>query len=480
MNNKKKYSQFYTKNTNELFNNIIDLFLNDYNKNISIIEPCCGEGDLIKFLKTKNINNFELYDIEPKYENTQKLDTILNQINLNNKYIITNPPYYAKNKLTKEQKELYKDYLNDIDDLYQIYIKQIINSNVISGILILPINFLFSNNNKIRKEFILKYQIVFCNLFEKKIFKDTTSAICIFYFKIRNEQNNNLNIFTFKSNLIRKNETKEIIIELSKKNNYCYGYEVYKKKYKDFVILSRYDKEINNEQFLTHIKIYTLDPNMKAIYDNEPKINLLTDRSFINIVSSLELNEDEEKYIIKKFNEILLFYRNKYNSLFMSSYREFSRKRLSFNLIYIWLENIINELFDIKYTYDITNDLIFKLCEIYDNDEKELITFDKLYEKINIELINRNVENFYENNILFKQKYKTFEEFFDYIINHKDDVFIQALFIKNSSKQSFHEILQIYLMGKKLNMKFKIHIKDKLTNIKSFDGINEENKIKYI
>ena len=489
MNNKKKYSQFYTKNTNELFNNIIDLFLDDYNKNISIVEPCCGEGDIIKFLKTKNINNFELYDIKPNYENTQKLDTILNPINLNNKYIITNPPYTAKNKLTKEQKDLYKKYLNDIDDLYQIYIKQIINSNVISGILILPINFLFSNNNKIRKEFILKYQIVLCNLFEKKIFNETTSAICIFYFKIRNEQNNNLNIFTFKSNLIRKNETKEIIIELSKKNNYCYGYEVYKKKYKDFVILSRYDKEINNEQFLTHIKIYTIDPNMKAIYDNEPKINLLTDRSFINIVSSLELNEDEEKYIIKKFNEILLFYRNKYNSLFMSSYREFSRKRLSFNLIYIWLENIINELFDIKYTYDITNDLIFKICEIYDNDEKELITFDKLYEKINIELINRNIENFcenidknkikknYENNILFKQKYKTFEEFFNYIINHKDDVFIQTLFIKNSSKQSFHEILQIYLMEKKLNMKFKIHIKDKLTNTKSFDGINEENKI---
>ena len=489
MNDKKKYSQFYSKNTKELFNNIIDLFLNDYNKNISIIEPCCGEGDIIKFLKTKNINNFELYDIKPKYENTQKLDTILNQIDLNNKYIITNPPYTAKNKLTKEQKNLYKDYLNDIDDLYQIYIKQIINSNVISGILILPINFLFSNNNKIRKEFILKYQIVFCNLFEKQIFSDTTSAICIFYFKIRNKQNNNLNDFIFKSNLIRKNEIKEIIIELSNKNNYYYGYEVYKKIYEDYVILSRYDKEINNEQYLTHIKIYTLDPNMKTIYDNEPKINLLTDRSFINIVSSLELNEYEEKYIIKKFNEILLYYRNKYNSLFMSSYREFSRKRLSFNLIYIWLENIINELFEIKYNNIITNDLIFKLCEIYDNNEKELITFDELYEKINIELINRNVNNFYENidknkikknyenNILFKQKYKTFDEFYNYIINHKDDVFIQTLFIKNSSKQSFHEILQIYLMEKKLNIKFDIHIKDKLTNTKSFDGINKENKI---
>lgn len=492
MNNKKEYSQFYSTNTKELFQNIISLFLKEYNtlnkqtnQIIPIIEPCCGRGDLINFLKSKGLNNFELYDIDPKYKNTIKQDTILNQPDYNNKIIITNPPYAAKNKLTKQQKETYKDYLNDVDDLYQIYIKQLINSNVLLGILILPINFLFSESNKIRKEFIQKYQIIYANLFEKQIFNDTTSAICVIYFRLRQPDNKK---YIFIANLIRKTETKKIKIELSKRNNFSYGYEVYKENYDEFVKLSRYDKEIKDDQYLSHIKILTLDPNMKAIYDENPKLNLNTDRSLINIVSSIELTQDEEKFIIKKFNNTLLNYREKYNSLFMSSYREFSRKRLSFNLIYIWLKNIINELVEIKYTNEITNDLVFKLCEIYNNDDK-LISFDKLFEKINIEITNRNVNSFIENpdknkllkhynsNILFKQKYNTFDDFYNYINEHINDVFIQSLFIKQSSRQSYHELLQVYLMEYKLNMKFKIHIKNKLSKTKSFDAINEENKV---
>ena len=86
MNNKKEYSQFYSTNTEELFQKIINLFLKEFNtinkinQNIPIIEPCCGQGDLIKFLKSKGLNNFELYDIDPKYENTIKQDTIINNL----------------------------------------------------------------------------------------------------------------------------------------------------------------------------------------------------------------------------------------------------------------------------------------------------------------------------------------------------------------------------------------------------------------
>ena len=234
---------------------------------------------------------------------------------------------------------MYKDYLNDVDDLYQIYIKQVINSNVLLGVLILPINFLFSESNKLRKEFIQKYQIIYANLFEKKIFDDTTSAICVIYFRLRKEL-----IYSFPANLIRKTENKKINIELSENNNYCYGYEVYKENNPYNIVLTRYCKSLLNNQYSTHIKVLTLYPNIKAIYDETPTLNLVSDRSIINIVSSIKLNEFQEKEIIKKFNETLLYYREKYNSLFMSSYHEFSRKRLSFNLIYVWLKNIINEL----------------------------------------------------------------------------------------------------------------------------------------
>ena len=47
--------------------------------------------------------------------------------------------------------EKYNKYLIDCSDIYEIYIKQIINSECLGGILILPSNFLFSFNNKLRK-----------------------------------------------------------------------------------------------------------------------------------------------------------------------------------------------------------------------------------------------------------------------------------------------------------------------------------------
>ena len=52
-----------------------------------------------------------------------------------------------------------------------------------------------------------------------------------------------------------------------------------------------------------------------------------------------------QKVIIEKFNEKLNKYRKNFHSLFMTSYREFDRKRISFDLIYILLENITNKLY---------------------------------------------------------------------------------------------------------------------------------------
>jgi len=85
--NKQKYAQYYSTNIKELLNNCIELFIKDYNPNIPIIEPCCGKGHIIEYLKLKGLKYFELYDIEPKYENTIEQDTIINPPDYNNKYV---------------------------------------------------------------------------------------------------------------------------------------------------------------------------------------------------------------------------------------------------------------------------------------------------------------------------------------------------------------------------------------------------------
>lgn len=41
-----------------------------------------------------------------------------------------------------------------------------------------------------------------------------------------------------------------------------------------------------------------------------------------------------------------------------------------------------------------------------------------------------------------------FEDFQNYIYENLDNLFIQSIFIKNNTKQSIHETIQIYLMEK--------------------------------
>lgn len=56
--------------------------------------------------------------------------------------------------------------------------------------------------------------------------------------------------------------------------------------------------------------------------------------------------------------------------------------------------------------------------------------------------------NYYNKFNFFKNQYKTFEDFQNYIYENLDNPFIQSIFIKNNTKQSIHETIQIYLMEK--------------------------------
>lgn len=166
MNNKKELGQYYTTNVYEIFDKVFENFKQYYNNEL-IYEPCCGNGDIINYLVSKDILNISAYDIINDSHNLTILRNTINEpLDFNNSWIITNPPFLAKNKMTNEIKEKYKD-LRFCDDLYELYILQLINSDCFGGILILPSNFLFSYSNKIRKQFIKKYEIKTLKIYEK-------------------------------------------------------------------------------------------------------------------------------------------------------------------------------------------------------------------------------------------------------------------------------------------------------------------------
>jgi len=96
---KKKLGQFYTTNYEYILQNMI---IPDYVLDKIIIEPFAGNGDLIKFIDDSKYK-IECYDIDPKKDFIIKKDTLLEPPDYNDKYVITNPPYLARNKSTDKK-----------------------------------------------------------------------------------------------------------------------------------------------------------------------------------------------------------------------------------------------------------------------------------------------------------------------------------------------------------------------------------------
>lgn len=146
----------------------------DVKDNATIIEPFCGNGDLLKLL---DITDALTYDISESSIAKVRKDTLLENVLTKDSFVITNPPYTANNKLKKDSP--YKTLMgNGVDDLYQIFIKQCIDSNVAGGVIVVPINFITGKaTTKIRHMFLAQYSIITLNLFERKIRKDHASSM---------------------------------------------------------------------------------------------------------------------------------------------------------------------------------------------------------------------------------------------------------------------------------------------------------------
>jgi hypothetical protein len=341
--------QFYTTNQEYILQGM------NIPKNIkNIIEPFTGNGDLITFIEKEQEQNnikyiIECYDIEPKKNYIIKKDTIKNPPNYNNKYLITNPPYLARNK--SKDKSLFDKY--GVNDLYKCVIKDILTNICLGGIFIIPLNFWSSiriADIELRKLFLEKYNIILLNIFEEQVFDDTTYSICSFQFELKNKNNNKLNIIVYPSKT-------NIKIELNDNNNFMIGGDIYNLKLKNIYKITRLTKK-NKAKSNTNILVKCIDDNIsnqiglsfvedKDIYIDETPNQ--TARTYATLIIEPQIDKDKQKQLITKFNKYLEEHRKKYNSLFLTNYREskdIARKRISFDLVYsiteYILENFIN------------------------------------------------------------------------------------------------------------------------------------------
>jgi hypothetical protein len=341
---KQELGQFYTTNYKRI--------MTDFNipkSETIIIEPFAGNGDLVNYIHEYCTENgfrptIECYDIEPKQKYIIQRDTLNDPPEYNDKFVITNPPYLARNK--SKDKTIFDKY--NQNDLYKCFLINLINGKCRGGIIIIPLNFWCSirkSDVDLRKKFLTIFVIQLLNIFEEKVFDDTSYTVCSFQFinkeilttKTDNSNNIPCVIYPVKQS---------ILIKLDNTNNFTIGGEIYSLPKRDNITVERLTKFNSNSEYKTNILVKCIDDNknsmirMIRVDDKDVYIDKsanLSARSYATLVIQPKLNHDQQDVLVGKFNSYLNEMRKKYNSLFLANYREsnsIARKRISFSLVF--------------------------------------------------------------------------------------------------------------------------------------------------
>lgn len=298
-----------------------------------LIEPFVGDGDLLPLFPTYN---WEKFDIEDKIDSIQQ-NTLLNPPSYVNKWVITNPPYLAKNKA--KDKTIFNKY--DVDDLYKATLISILDCE--GGILIIPTNFLTDERTGIiRSKFLNQFEILEMNIFTEPVFITTTYSVCSFAFK---RKNNNQMPQTFIVNINPKKE--QTTITIYPEYDYRLAGEFYNSLSSTKNIFGRLvgSKSID---YITNIKLYALDTRSERIrveYNENHYEGKNTDRSYATFTCKYQLTKEQENILINEFNKQIEAFRKQYFDLSLTNYRDYNRKRIGFNFAYQLLSKIYNENF---------------------------------------------------------------------------------------------------------------------------------------
>lgn len=320
----KKTQHYSTKAEQILFG--LDVFIPE---NAKLIEPFVGRGDLVKIFPT---HNWEVYDIDPKID-CIKQDTLIEPPNYIEKWVITNPPFLAKNKAVE------KTLFNTYDDLYKVFLSTIFG--VEGGIIIVPSNFfLDEGSEKIRREFIDRFSIKQINFFTQPMFDETTYSVCSFAFskQLKKEKEQTIPCFI-------QNEG-PFSFTISKDFGYRIGGDFFSELGKEKNIFSRLT-ETSKQKYVYNIKLFALDTRNEKIrleYCEEPFIGKVSDRSYATLCGNIELSDELQRQIIFETNKQLNNFRDKYYNLPLTNYRDFNRKRVGFEFIYNLSTKVYYEL----------------------------------------------------------------------------------------------------------------------------------------
>ena len=348
---KKKLGQFYTTNSDYILEGLQLPFGGE--EAVRIVEPFAGKGDLVCWAKKAAAAAaaaavVESYDIDPKRDDIQKRDTLLDPPNYAGAWIITNPPYLARNKTG--EKGVFDRY--NTNDLYKCFIMSVVEQDCKGGIFIIPAGFFFSPREvdaRCRNEFMSRYRITKVRYFEETVFDDTTTTIVAFSF-VRSADI----VLTSQDvewNILPTNKTETFHMLAS--NDWIIGGEIYGLPVPEGISVRRYvvgqPLKVGEQQ--TFITLNALDSGTKsgriALEYKKDYLYPAKDcsRTYATFrVSGITLSEEDQIVICELFNDYLEKKRVETWSLFLPQFREskeYARKRIPFELAYRIFLNII-------------------------------------------------------------------------------------------------------------------------------------------
>jgi hypothetical protein len=334
---KKTLGQFYTTNYAYILQNMT------IPPDVPIIEPFVGKGDLLGIVPPSH--TVECYDIQPKVANATQRDTLLSPPDYAGKFILTNPPYLARNKC--ENKTIFDKY--DANDLFKCFVKEIAGTNrCAGGIIIIPLNFWSSIRKAdiaLRKAFLDAYSVLQLNIFEEPVFADTSYTVCSLHF-LAGAQEGPIPITVFPTKTT-------IVAQLSAENNFLIGGDIYKLKGDGRYKITRLTAD-NSQN--TNILVKCIDDGARnrigLSYVSQDKVYVDTTpnqsaRTYATLVITPPIPSKKQKELVRSFNTLLSAHRERYGSLFLTNYREskgsFARKRISFDLVYNLVGYILSQ-----------------------------------------------------------------------------------------------------------------------------------------
>jgi len=333
---KSSLGQFYTTNAEYIVGDLLDVIP----AGSVVVDPFAGNWDLLRLVD----NPVEAYDLDPQNRDTEKRDTLFDPPSYKDKWILTNPPYLARNK--SKNKVIFDKY--EVSDLYQAALDIIAKSECLGGVVIVPLNFLCAEENKVRKALFCKYKVVKLKIFEEQVFDDTSYTVCAFSF-IKSVRG--CIPQTVDAEFLPSHECRSLSI------NHAGGYRLGSEAQKVFSKKSsaKISRLLKGQRPNTRLFLRALDTGAPggriALKLDKPYYGKETDRAFATISvakAKVKLTIYRQRRVAKKFNKKLEALRSQYNSLFLTNFRNstahYARKRISFEMAYGLIHACLVEL----------------------------------------------------------------------------------------------------------------------------------------